>query len=149
MPFSTHLQSLNSIHDALLSLKQPTQIQTLVREATGHIIQNCTMFNGCVTLDTPFLREFFSYINASSFPADEDACFPLFECLAIFFREKRLRLGTEKLAQAELAVLTYFEHSGHWTPNQHTIINEWYWHKLPKKIVEDSFRGISPNEFSN
>lgn len=143
MPFSTHLQSLSSIHDILLALERPTQIQTLVCDATGHIIQNCTMFNGCVTLDTPFLREFFTSINASTFATDEDACFTLFECLAIFFREKRLRLGADKLAPAEQTVLTYFEHSGNWEPSQTTMINEWYWHKLPKKIMEDSILELS------
>lgn len=144
MPFSTHLQSLSKIHDTLLSLEQPTQIQILVREATGHIIQNCTMFNGCVTLDTPFLREFFTSINTTSFPMGDENSFALFECLAIFFREKRLRLGAEKLAAPEQAVLTYFENSGHWSPSQTTLINDWYWHKLPKKIIEDSIHGFSP-----
>lgn len=138
MPFTTHLQSLNSIHDALVSLEQPTRIQRLVRDATGHIIENCTIFNGCITLDTPFLREFVVSINTDFLTKDEDSIFSFFECLVVFFREKSLRLGRAKLAAPELAVLSYFENSGSWEPHDATIINEWYWHTLPRKIVEES-----------
>lgn len=138
MPFTTHLQSLNSVHDALASLEQPTQIQRLVRDATAHIIENCTIFNGCITLDTPFLREFVASINTDSLAQDEDSIFSFFECLVIFFREKRLRLGRTKLAAPEQAVLSYFETSGNWEPHDVTIVNEWYWHTLPRKIVEES-----------
>lgn len=143
MPFSTHLQSLNSIHHALSAVESPTLIQSLVCEATGHIAENCTIFNGCVSLDTPFLREFFVSLNARDLATDEEAVFALFECLAIFFREKRLRMGGTKLAPQEQSVLTYFESSGNWPPDDHTIVNDWYWHKLPKKVVEESVRTLT------
>lgn len=143
MPFSTHLQSLNSIHDALASLQSPTLIQSLVCEATGHIAENCTIFNGCVTLDTPFMREFFASLDARDLENDEEAVFALFECLAIFFREKRLRMGGSKLAPQEEAVLNYFESSGNWPPDDHTMVNDWYWYKLPRKLVEESVQTLS------
>lgn len=140
MPFTTHLQALNSIHDALASLQQPTQIQHLVCEATGHIIQNCTLFNGCICMTSPFMREFCESIkDEKANLLDEDKTFQLFECLVIFFREKRLRMGVQKLAATERAVLAYFENSNEWSLQEPTLINEWYWHTLPKKVVEESF----------
>lgn len=139
MPFIIHLQALNSIHDALASLQHPTQIQRLVCDATGHIIQNCTLFNGCISLNTPFMREFFESITEENAGLDEDSTFQLFECLVIFFREKRLRMGIEKLAAPERAVLVYFENSSEWSHKESTLINEWYWHTLPQKVVEESF----------
>lgn len=147
MPFTNHLQALNSIHDALASLQQPTQIQRLVCEATGHIIQNCTLFNGCISLNTPFMREFFASIDGEKTDLDEDSTFQLFECLVIFFREKRLRMGVQKLAAPERAVLAYFENSDAWSLQEATLVNEWYWHTLPKKVVEESFTG--PNDTIN
>lgn len=44
MSQTRRLETLNSIHDALVSLQQPTRIQYLVCEATGHIIQNFQLF---------------------------------------------------------------------------------------------------------
>lgn len=145
MPFTRHIEALNSIHDALASLKHPTQIQSLVCEATGHIIQNCTMFNGCVTLDSPFIREFFASISETDAEIDADRTFQLFECLAIFFREKRLRMGAQKLAAPERAVLSYFENSGEWPQQNALLVNQWYWHTLPKKVVEESLVGSTDN----
>ncbi|MEG2173230.1 MAG: hypothetical protein RRY29_08195, partial [Desulfovibrionaceae bacterium] len=100
-------------------------------------------FNGCVTLDTPFIQEFFASINNHSVAMDEDSAFALFECLVIFFQEKRLRMGNINLAAPEQAVLAYFESSGHWLPQEHTLVNDWYWHKLPKKMVVESLHHIS------
>lgn len=143
MPFTTHLQSLSSIHDALSSLKSPSQLQCLVRDAMGHILENCTIFNGCISLDTPFMREFCACVTEHPLDTDDDSCFGLFECLAVFFREKSLRMGSAKLAPTEQAVLIYFETSGHWSRQERTIVNEWYWVKLPNKLVEESLRGMS------
>lgn len=147
MLFSTHIQSLNSIHEALASLQNPTALQSLVCNATGHIAENCTIFNGCVTLDTPFMREFFASINARDLATDDEAVFALFECLAIFFREKRLRMGGGVLAPQEVAVISYFESSGHWPTDDQTMVNEWYWHKLPRKLVEESVQTLSASPY--
>lgn len=143
MLFSTHIQSLKGIHEALASLQTPTPLQSLVRHATGHIAENCTIFNECVTLDTPFMREFFASINERDMSTDDEAVFSLFECLVIFFREKKLRMGGGILAPQEAAVLTYFESSGNWPHDDKTLVNEWYWHKVPRKLVEESVQTLS------
>jgi len=139
MPFTKNRDSLKSFHEALSSIKEPSHLQILVRNALDDIIQNYLVFNGCISLETPFFKEFFKCMDIQdSRKLDDESCFSLFECIAIFFREKRLRFGLPKLNQTEIDTLHYFENSGHWSQEENTIVSTWYWFTLPKIVIHES-----------
>lgn len=139
MPFTKHCTALNKFHDALSSIPKPSHLQILVRDAIGVITQNCSIFDNCVTLDSPFFSEFFDCMDLQD-PKnlDDESCFSIFECLCIFFREKRLRFGYSRLTTQEISLLDYFENSGHWDQSDDTIVGNWYWRTLPEKVINDS-----------
>lgn len=146
MPFTTNHALLETFNCALETVADPTPVQRLVREGIRFLMEHEAVFDACVSPDNPFREDFFKNLSAGE--TSHDACFALFECVTIFFREKRLRLGHLRLTSVEREVLRYFETTPEWTSDLNSLVSTWYWRQLPRRIMDDVRRLAEGEEFS-
>lgn len=125
MLFSHRLEELHTYYTDLDALRQLTPLQEVVRDAIGHIFKNAHIFDVSVRHSSSFLQEFFHYIENKDI--SEEACFSLFECIAVIFREKSLCRQQHAKNPVETSVLHYFETCGEWSRTDNTMITTWYW----------------------
>ena len=145
MPFTTNHTLLETFNRALETISDPTPVQCLVRRGIRHLLESPTIFSACISTDSPFAEEFFEKLKTGD--TSHDACFAIFECLVIFFREKWLRLGNRRAAAVERDVLHYFETSPEWNENLGTLICAWYWRHHPRRVMDDVRRQSGGEEF--
>ncbi len=136
MLFETHIPIIEQYHQLLESSKPSSLVQIYVLSILEQIKDNPNSFNLAICKDTPFFSEFLATIQRAS--VHEEDCFALLECLIIFCREKQLRLGSkDDMPLVERNILTFYEESELWHINDGTLLNEWYWHHLPKSCTND------------
>lgn len=104
-------------------------------------------YENAVQIGKPFLREFqaamasLAQIKNGTQHALHEWAFSLFEALVIVIREERLREPKTKEARpAQAEAIRYFTQSGHWRPDDPTLVAEYYYRKIPMQLEESSPR---------
>lgn len=99
-------------------------------------------YEGKIEVGSLFLRELWvamagmEQIKNVTRLALHDWIFNLFEALAILTREETLRDNKARPAQAE--AMRYFTKSGHWLPEDATLVAEYFYRKLPELLTDNT-----------
>lgn len=129
MPLSAYQDAMKKLYSARLAHVSSEPTQLLFCRGLKYLLDHTAVFDACVDENNPFYQEFVNLLNAG-LTNDED-CFSLFECLAIFFRLKQHENPDQAQSDIEKQVLNYFESSGEWQPQDNTLVSLWYWWRIP------------------
>ena len=132
MLFTKERESIRHFCHCLERHASLSPIQALTAQGLHCLTDSPDIFDACVSSDTPFFPEFLSALHEGD--TDADACFAMFECLVIFFREKMLRSPSRSSSAAEQRILQYFEESPEWHAQLNLLVCFWYWHELPRRV---------------
>ena len=108
-------------------------------EALFDMAERASVYESTIQIANRFLKEFHAAISGlgkvknATRNALHDWTFEVFEALAILAREDALRNHTVRPAQAK--AIRYFTESGHWMPDDPTLVSEYYYHKIPASLA--------------
>lgn len=106
------------------------------------IAEYADSYEGKIEIGSLFLKEFrvamssMEQIKKVTRLALHDWIFNLFEALAILTREETLRNNNARPAQAE--AMRYFTKSGHWLPEDATLVAEYFYRKLSQLLTDNT-----------
>lgn len=104
----------------------------LVLEGLRHLMHTTSEFDETLVDNSLLKNHFFS--DLASLPQnDESHWFSLLELLALLFKEHALRNPGVENSPIALRILTYFEESSEWNPDDGTLASRWYWVELPER----------------
>ena len=126
-----------------LAEQAPHSVEPELARACSEVLfdmaERVSAYENTIQIADFFLKEFHTAIsrlekikNATK-NALHDWTFELFETLAILAREDVLRNHSARPAQAE--AIRYFMESGHWMPDDPTLVSEYYYHKIPALLA--------------
>ncbi len=104
------------------------------------VAEHLGTYESTIQIAKIFLKEFHSaiarleQIKKATRNVLHDWTFELFESLAILSREDFLRNNSARPAQT--GAMRYFMKSGHWLPDDPTLVSEYYYRKLPASFSD-------------
>lgn len=128
MSTRTYIENMLKCKDFL---EKTTNYATLVKALTD-LTENIDFFEKYIDENNPFKQHFYDFFCAPETNFDE--CFAVQEDVAIFFREKLLRLGIKNMSPIELEVLQEFEALDH---DLDSCVASWYYEKLPLMMYSE------------
>ena len=106
------------------------------------------VYERAAKIGAPFLNELHAamasldHFQTATRHALHDWIFNAFEAAAVLTREVMLRNGENRPSQTE--VMDYFVNSGHWLPDDSTLVAEYFYRKLPA-LLEKTGAGENDN----
>ena len=107
----------------------------LVAKGLQNFIDNLSLFEACLTVETPFMAHFLGSLRKGR-DDDDTGAEQLLEDLVIFFREKALRLPPDRITQAEREIMQIFE-DNQILEEPESMTRRWYWNYLPLLVQHD------------
>lgn len=136
MEYKDYLPMMRNAYDMLCALPPPDpELGGLVQEGLLHVIRNCAAFDACREQPLPFAKHFLRLLTVLPL-SDEGHWLEVFEDLALIVREKQLRCGGKAHVAIEERILRYFETSGYWDEGDGRLVSQWYWHRLPLRMIK-------------
>lgn len=111
----------------------------LVAQGMENLIEHITLFDACLTEDTPFMKHFIGCLQGIR--DDDTGAEQIFEDLVIFFREKALRLPPSRQTPVEREIMLQFEMS-QTCEDPESLVRLWYWEFLPTLVQHDFLRAL-------
>lgn len=159
MPFST-VKPLLVKAEALLDQLQLRQLDGLLDICAlglGHLALEVESYHNmvsfCVIIMPHFENELVQLVRIletchtakgaesakARFGEIQERAFCLVEDMALFAREKKLRSGCVRQAEADERLTAYFETSGQWPPEQKTLVADMYYVQIPAAVLAAPF----------
>lgn len=141
---STLLQKTCAEAAKFLAAHVPDSFEPELTRACSNVLLDMAehpgSYENTIEIGDLFLKEFrvalagLGQIKNVTRLALHDWIFSLFEALAILTREETLRNNEARPAQTE--AMRYFTKSGHWLPEDSTLVAEYFYHKLPGLLTD-------------